>query len=144
LIVSWLTDRKIVVPFDYSNESQGAVDVALELAPSMDNITVVHVSVKWHMISPTAPSTEISEDARRDHLANSFREQLPGPKYAGLKFEVLFGDPGHEIANYAKDIGAGLIVMPSTGRTGFEHLLIGSVAERVVRFAHCPVLVLRW
>ena len=47
------------------------------------------------------------------------------------------------IANYAREQGAALIVMPSHGRTGLSHLLIGSVAERVVRYASCPVLVLR-
>jgi nucleotide-binding universal stress UspA family protein len=60
-----------------------------------------------------------------------------------VRFEVLFGDPGHEIAQFAKERGAGMIVMSSHGRTGLAHLLIGSVAERVVRLAQCPVLVLR-
>ncbi|HCK41739.1 MAG TPA: hypothetical protein DHW22_08920 [Planctomycetaceae bacterium] len=49
------------------------------------------------------------------------------------------GDPGHNITDYAKEIGAGLIVMPSHGRTRLKRMLIGSVAERVVRLAHCPV-----
>ena len=58
-------------------------------------------------------------------------------------FQVQFGDPGHGITDYAEEVGADVIVMPSHGRTGLRRLLIGSVAERVLRLAHCPVLVLR-
>lgn len=57
--------------------------------------------------------------------------------------EVRIGDPGVEIVKVATELKAGLIVMPSHGRTGLKHLLLGSVAERVVRTATCPVLVLR-
>ena len=54
-----------------------------------------------------------------------------------------FGDPGHQIAQYAEEAKADLIVLPSHGRSGLQRLLIGSVAERVVRHAPCPVLVVR-
>jgi nucleotide-binding universal stress UspA family protein len=56
---------------------------------------------------------------------------------------VRIGDPGHEIADCAAEIGADLVVISSHGRKGVKRLLIGSVAERVVRLSHCPVLVLR-
>jgi nucleotide-binding universal stress UspA family protein len=56
---------------------------------------------------------------------------------------VRFGDPGREIAAHAEELHAELIVMPSHGRTGLSRLFIGSVAERVVRLAHCPVLILK-
>jgi len=59
-----------------------------------------------------------------------------------LQIDILFGDAGHEIAKLAERQGAELIVLPSHGRTGIKRLLIGSVAERVVRLAHCPVLIL--
>ncbi|MEZ6094353.1 MAG: universal stress protein [Pirellulaceae bacterium] len=55
----------------------------------------------------------------------------------------MFGDPGSEITRFAKENDAGLIVISSHGRTGVSRLLLGSVAERVVRLAPCPVLVLR-
>ena len=57
--------------------------------------------------------------------------------------DVVIGDPGHEITTLAERAGADLIVLNSHGRTGLKRLLIGSVAERVIRLAHCPVLVLR-
>ncbi|MCP6770051.1 universal stress protein, partial [Klebsiella pneumoniae] len=73
----------------------------------------------------------------------ALREKLAGPQYAGIQTAVLRGEPAHGIANYAQEKGIELIVIPSHGRTGITRLLIGSVAERVVRLAHCPVMVLR-
>ena len=57
--------------------------------------------------------------------------------------EVRDGDPGKEIAAFAEQIGAGVIIIPSHGRSGISRVLMGSVAERVTRLAHCAVLVLR-
>ena len=71
------------------------------------------------------------------------RERFAAAKYQGIHCATASGDPGHEIVKYAEEIDADLIVIPSHGRTGLTRLLIGSVAERVVRLAHCPVLVLR-
>lgn len=141
--MSWLKGRKILVPIDFSEDADGAVDVALQLAPDASTISVLHVAPDLNVLEPGIVWSEMNDDTRRENLVKSFRERFAEPKYKDLKFEVLFGDPGHQIAEYAKDIDAGLIVMPSHGRTGLSHLLIGSVAERVVRFADCPVLVLR-
>ncbi len=85
----------------------------------------------------------INDDERQERIVDAAHKRYGDAKYRGINFEVRFGDPGHEIAAFAQEIGAGLIVMPSHGRTGLAHLLIGSVAERVVRLAHCAVLVLR-
>ena len=65
------------------------------------------------------------------------------PKYTPVQIDILFGDPGYRIAEHAQRLGAELIVTPSHGRTGLERILLGSVAERVIRLSHCPVLVLR-
>ena len=141
--MSWFDGRKIVVPIDFSREADGAIDAALEIAPPGADITVVHVAPDLNVLEPGIVWSEVNDDTRRQNLIASFHERFADPKYKNLKFEILFGDPGHQIAEFAKNVGAGLIVMPSHGRTGLTHLLIGSVAERVVRFAHCPVLVLR-
>ena len=78
-----------------------------------------------------------------DELMEALRERLDDDKYKSVKIDILFGDAGHEIANLAERRGAELVVLPSHGRTGFKRLLVGSVAERVVRLARCPVLILR-
>ena len=61
----------------------------------------------------------------------------------GATLAVLFGNPGLEIADYAKNIQADLIVIPSHGYHGVKRFVLGSVAERVIRHAECSVLVLR-
>ncbi len=65
------------------------------------------------------------------------------PKYKDVQINIEIGDPGYRIAEFAKGIRANLIVIPSHGRTGLAHMLLGSVAERVLRMSHYPVLVLR-
>ncbi|MGC3968366.1 MAG: universal stress protein [Pirellulales bacterium] len=77
------------------------------------------------------------------HTEQALRERLADSKFAGINLHVAFGEAGHEIAGFAQTHHADLIVLPSHGRTGLSRLLIGSTAERVVRLAHCPVLVLR-
>jgi nucleotide-binding universal stress UspA family protein len=61
----------------------------------------------------------------------------------GLTELVQVGNPGIVISDYAKQSGAELVVMPSHGHHGLRRILLGSVAERVLRHAECPVLVLR-
>ena len=135
-------NAKILVPIDFSEESGGALDAALEIAGSNEQITAVHVAPPLGSFEPGV--VYIATDAERvETLLHSIHRRFADPKYRNVKFDVLFGDPGHEITEYAKSAGTGLIVMPSHGRTGLAHLLIGSVAERVIRLAHCPVLVLR-
>jgi nucleotide-binding universal stress UspA family protein len=56
---------------------------------------------------------------------------------------ILYGDPVGRIIDYAADVNADLIVMATHGRTGLSHVLLGSVAEHVVRKAPCPVLTLK-
>jgi nucleotide-binding universal stress UspA family protein len=135
-------NAKLLVPVDFSTEADGALDAALEIAEKNEQITAVHVAPPIGSFEPGV--VYIATDAERtESLLGSIRDRYIDPKYRGVKFEILFGDPGHAIADYAKTAGTGLIVMPSHGRTGLAHLLIGSVAERVIRLAHCPVLVLR-
>ena len=59
----------------------------------------------------------------------------------GVRFNDLAGDPSTTIVSFAQDLGADLIVIPSHNRGGLKRLLLGSVAEAVVRNAPCPVLV---
>jgi nucleotide-binding universal stress UspA family protein len=131
----------VVVPVDFSAEADKAMDYALQVT-SVDKIHAVHVAAPLVVYEPAVYEI-ISDSERSDRLHESLAKRYSNLKYKGIKFEVLFGDPGQRIAEYAKEIEAGLIVMPSHGRTGLSHLLIGSVAERVVRLAPCPVLVLR-
>lgn len=132
----------VVVPLDFSDESLAALTTALDLVDAPQHIAVVHVlqdlspleaGEVWGVVDP---QTRIA--TAKEALVNRL-----GDKYGPVQIEVLLGDPAAAIASFAQDQKAQLIVLPSHGRTGISRLLIGSTAERVVRLAHCPVLVLR-
>lgn len=140
-----LHPKRVLVPTDFSDESTKAVDDALALVENPEQVTVLHVAPRAIATEAElyADWTVASDQSRADHLRSVLRKKLPDKKYDGIKFEVLFGTPATEIAKFAEEEGVDLIVLPSHGRTGMARLMIGSVAERVVRMAHCPVLVLR-
>ncbi len=141
--MSWFPKQKVVVPIDFSDESIAAVNTALELVTQPDHLHVVHVLETLSAMEPGMVWASIDDETRENKIRKMMSERFDDPKYEGLQMEVLVGDPGHEIAGHAKNLNAELIVMPSHGRRGISHLLIGSVAERVIRLAHCPVLILR-
>lgn len=134
--------KPIVVPVDLSEASVRALAFARDIATEPKQVIALHVGLPY-----TAAELPymylIDEEGRRKKLEESIHERFVADEYEGIRVEVRYGDPGSEVAAFAKVIGAGLIVMPSHGRTGLAHLLVGSVAERVVRYAPCPVLVLR-
>ena len=139
----WLAGRKAVVPIDFGDQTEYAIDSVVEIMGDTSQIIALYVAPDLNIVEPGIAWGEITDESREAELRRSFADQFSDSKYAGIRFEVAFGDAGHGIAEFAEREGAGLIVMPSHGRTGLQHLVIGSVAERVVRYAHCPVLVLR-
>lgn len=139
----WLPRQVVVVPVDFSEASFAALGTARELVDDPEHLHVVHVlpvleandpGVIWHMID---------DEGRSQHAAEALNKALADRGHEPPQVAVRFGDPGHEIARYAEEVEAGLIVVASHGKSGLTRLLIGSVADRVVRLAHCPVLVLR-
>jgi len=140
--MSWFAHNCVVVPIDFSEASIGALSTAKELVEDLSRLHVIHVIPPLSATDPGVIWGEIDESSRRDHADEAIRQRL-GHRYAKAHVCVAIGDPGHEIADYAESVGADLIVMPSHGRTGARRVLLGSVAERVVRFAPCPVLVLK-
>jgi nucleotide-binding universal stress UspA family protein len=138
----WLPKKLVVVPIDFSDESFAALATARELVADPSALHLVHVLPYLEVTEPGVIWEAIDDASRRKHAEDALRERLAG-NYPGAKISIAFGDPGREIAEYAQSSGAELIVLPSHGRTGLSRILIGSVAERVVRLAHCPVLVLR-
>ena len=108
-----------------------------------EELHVVHVVIDITPLEAGEVWGVIDPQARVEQVEKVMKEKLADAKYQGVHTAVLLGEPAHGIANYAQEKHADLIVIPSHGRTGLTRLLIGSVAERVVRLAHCPVLVLR-
>jgi nucleotide-binding universal stress UspA family protein len=141
--MSWVPRQLVIVPVDLSSASLRAVDTARQLVDGPEHIRIIHVLPVLAAAEPGVIWDTVDDSSRSEHAAQAVRERLLEAGYEGLDVSVVVGDPGHEIADFAKQIGADLIVLPSHGRTGLTRLLIGSVAERVVRLAQCPVLVLR-
>jgi universal stress protein A len=107
--------------------------------------------VQDRLLSPqvawAAPAVEAA--ALRDRLYQDARSKLAviSPTFGEVRVpattEVRDGAPGSEIVKAAVDYGADLIVMATHGRSGLPHLVLGSVAEHVIRHARCPVLAVR-
>ncbi len=120
-----------------------ALRKAMEIADSPGQIQVVPVTPYPDSMEPSVVWGTYNEDDIRENLKSSFLKDIGDQDLPGIEFTALFGNPGHEIATFAEECDAGLIVISSHGRTGLGRFLLGSVAERVVRLAPCPVLVLR-
>ena len=139
-------NNTFVVPFDFSDESTEAVQQALEWAEPSTSVHVVHVIEPTPTLISLDPAMPIppSYDQDRHHQALESLENLYGNnRDARIKIHCVVGDPGKEITDLAESLRANMIIMPSHGRTGLSRLMLGSVAERVLRLANCPVMVLR-
>ena len=141
--MSWIPKDKVVVPIDLSDRSMSAVEVALELVENATHIYVIHVLPIMTEYELGMVWTDVNDAERIARVREAIAERLSDAKYRGITVEIGLGDAGHEIVDYAESIGADLVAMPSHSRSGLTRFLIGSVAERVVRLAHCPVLVLK-
>lgn len=138
---------------DFSPSSQAALEHASDLAQRLGaELAVLHVFERPFYLEPGVSHRlqvrhdvdqwlrEVREEAERQlaALAETLRSR-------GLRVTETFRDgvPDVEIVHAAKDLGADLIVVGTHGRTGLPHMLIGSVAERVVRHSPVPVLTVR-
>jgi len=141
--------RSILVPTDFSSMSDVAIDYATTLAASL-GATVHLIHVLDPLVSSQMPwEAQTETAARHERLYQTGRARLAvlsatiDERRVQATSEVRSGTPATEIAHAAADYGADLIVMATHGRTGLPHLLLGSVAEHVIRHTTCPVLVVR-
>lgn len=144
--MKYFENQTIVVPFDFSQPATEAIDEALELAEDSSSIHVVHIvdpTPVMISVDPGVPVPASYDHGRHEEALNQMKQMFAEGKYAGIKIHCGIGNPGSEIVEYAKSIRANIIIMPSHGRSGLGRLLLGSVAERVLRLSNCPVLILR-
>jgi nucleotide-binding universal stress UspA family protein len=141
--MAYFPKRCVIVPIDFSADSMEALEVGRSLVDAPEHLHVIHVIIDIAPLEAGEVWGVIDPQARALQVEKLLKEKVTDAKYSGIHTAVLLGEPAHGIANYAQEKHAELIVIPSHGRTGITRLLIGSVAERVVRLAHCPVLVLR-
>lgn len=141
--MKWFKEKRIVVPFDFSADSSEAVEVALAMAPRQEDIYILHVIPELPANDPYVIWDDDCDRKRKEHALGQVKQRLSELNAAGVNIEIGIGKPGATIAKLANQIDAGLIVIPSHNERGIKRLLIGSTAERVVRLAKCPVLVLK-
>ena len=137
--------KNILCPVDFSDNSRRALTIATELAKSVDGtLTLVHV---WQPIYGTliAPTSGDVIQSFVDDAERMLRDCEAAAKSGGAKTSSTFiiGVAWDEIVRLASRAHTDLIVMGTQGRTGLKHVLVGSVAEKVVRHAPCAVLVTR-
>lgn len=138
--------REILVPIDFSAPSPNALQEAAAIAHQYDaELTLLHVHqieaiafMDFTYVESPEKVAELTELAEKELQA--LVDALPDPK-PRYRIRVLTGRPVDEIVNLSEAYD--LIVMPTHGRTGLNHFLMGSVAERVVKGARCSVLIVK-
>ena len=140
----------ILCPTDFSEFSEQAIRYACELAEKFQaELHLLNVVQNYDAVSPGSGETFAPFTDWLPELRKQSQEQLaqkPGPEWASkvrVQRSTCVGAPVDEIVAYAKEHNIDLIVQGTHGRRGVKHLLLGSVAENIVRYAPCPVLTVR-
>jgi universal stress protein A len=140
--------RTLLVPVDFSEHSSRALDVAIELAKKFDGkLQLIH-SYPIHavMLAPYDVAMPLDfERSVREAADKQLGEWAGRARKAGVPVQTTTTaePPVDAVVSCARKIGADLIVMGTQGLTGLKHVLLGSVAERTLRHAPCPVLTLK-
>ena len=141
--------RKIVVPIDFSPSSEGAATYAAAFARRVGaSLHLIHALEPSMLTRGALGSSEILSGEHIDDLYWAARTRLSAlgetlSLEGRISKEVRPGLPSNVITSAVIDLGADLVIMSTHGRSGVSHLLMGSVAERVIRSSACPVLVVR-
>jgi universal stress protein A len=148
--------NKVLCPTDFSEPSYKALKTANDLAKQFSaELTLIHVLVP-SQVFPAAhgipPTTSAAGGAFSKDLASEIENHAIKSLEMTLKEKVseeinsksvlLRGSPAEEIAKYAQESNVSVVVMGTHGFTGWRHLLLGSVTEKVVRVSSCPVLTI--
>lgn len=140
--------RKILVPTDFSHISLSAFEYARSLAERYDaQIYLIYVLEKTppflalRTLDLTEDKIIESMEQKAEESMRETLEQLRGSTSAGVEGVIRKGADYEEIVSFAGEISADLIVLATHGRTGVMHTLLGSVAEKVIRYSKIPVLV---
>lgn len=139
---------RILVPIDFGAESKAALLAAASLARDLEaSIHLLHVARDPILMVGTPELYGVDWAKLRNDLVAEAKSRLAelARTVEGVRVthDVAVGGPADTIAQTAREMRADLIVMGTHGRGALGHLLIGSVADRVIRLAHCPVMTVR-
>src|SRR5262245_29650243 len=139
--------RRILVPVDFSKPSLDAIDYATRIATRLGaELSLIHVfETQYPLVGMDAMPIYVpdpdAEVRAREHLRTIAKDR--GLSTRAEHIHVRNGRPFEEICRLATKTDVDLMVIPTRGNTGLKHLMLGSTAERVVRYSPCPVLVFR-
>jgi nucleotide-binding universal stress UspA family protein len=135
---------KILFPTDFSPASDQALRWATALARDTGaTISIVHVEEPPLAYGGGEMYIGFDEESTRDELRKTLMHVVPTDHNVPFEHKLLVGDPAGAIVQAAESENADMIVMGTHGRTGLTRLLMGSVAEAVIRRAKCPVLTVK-
>jgi universal stress protein A len=141
--------KRLLVPLDFSPMSELALQYAIDIAPVGALVHVLHVVDDAGLIASYPEGQFVDFVKLRSDMVAAAERQLADVLTRGsapqaiVTTEVVVGRPVNQIVATAKTRHTDLIVMGTHGRGAIAHLVLGSVAERVLRAAHCPVLAVR-
>jgi nucleotide-binding universal stress UspA family protein len=134
--------RKLLVGYDGSPQSEKAVDIAFSLAESLDATVLIFAVAR-----PPEPSTSVELQAVLDnakvHFEEGFKRIMAKARHRRLDIQTAMavGHPAEQIIHRAEADGIDLIILGRRGRSAISRMMLGSVSERTLRYAHCPVMV---
>lgn len=138
--------KKILIPFDGSGPSKKAAEHALNLAKDQNAeiVGLKAINLTGEVISPSDSLWDTISGDLQDKAKDILSEltALAEEKNVDITLELREGNPEREIVEFAEEWGADIIVMGTSGRSGFGRVLLGSTANRVIATAPCPVTVL--
>lgn len=134
--------RHMLVGYDGSPQSEKAVEVAFSLAECIDSTVLIFAVAR-----PPEPATSVELEAvlddAKEHYQEGFKKILEKARAHDLdvKTDMAVGHPGEQIIHRAEVDKIDLIIVGRRGRSMISRMMLGSVSERVLRYAHCPVMV---
>ena len=134
--------RKLLVGYDGSPQSEKAVDVAFSLAECVD-ATVLIFAIARPPEPSTAVELEAVLDSAKEHFEEGFKKILERARGRDLNVntDMAVGHPAEQIIHRAEADGIDLIILGRRGRSMISRMVLGSVSERALRYANCPVMV---
>lgn len=132
----------ILVAYDGSPQAQRATDLAFSMAAAMQSKLLIFAVIRPPEPAARAELNAVLDDAR-EHYEQSFAQLREQAKRRGveLETEIEVGHPAEHIVHRAEQTHTELIIMGRRGISSFQRWMLGSISERVLRYAHCPVMV---
>jgi nucleotide-binding universal stress UspA family protein len=136
--------KRILIGFDGSSQSEKATEIGLSLAQSLDSKVLLFAVAR-----PPEPATmvELSAmvDDAREHFEEKFKKVAHRAKDLEVELEtdIAVGHPVEQIVHRAEAGRVDVIILGRRGMSRFEKMIVGSTSEKVLRYAHCPVMVVR-